>query len=73
VQEVLSQGLIRLAEGGGEELAKCKLDIVTVQVTWNKGGAEPADDYTVVTEMGMIITWGQTFSYTMRSCHWLRG
>jgi hypothetical protein len=29
------------------ELAKCKLDLVGVQeLRWEKGGTEPADDYT---------------------------
>jgi hypothetical protein len=28
------------------ELTKFKLDLVGLQVRWDKGGAEPADDYT---------------------------
>jgi hypothetical protein len=37
------------------ELGKCKLDIVGVQVGWENGGTEQAEDYTFSTEKGMKI------------------
>jgi hypothetical protein len=38
------------------ELEKYKLDLVGVQeVKWDKGGTEPAGDYTSSMEMGMLI------------------
>jgi hypothetical protein len=38
------------------ELAKCNLDLVAVQdVTWDKGGSEPAQDRTFYMEMGTLI------------------
>jgi hypothetical protein len=43
------------------KLGKYKLDLLAVQeVKWDKGGSQPADDYTFSMEMGMLaITYGQ--------------
>jgi hypothetical protein len=30
------------------ELARCKLDLVGIQVRWDKAGTEPADGYTFI-------------------------
>jgi hypothetical protein len=39
------------------ELVKCKLDLVAVQeVVWDKGGNEPANDYTFSVKVKMLIT-----------------
>jgi hypothetical protein len=37
------------------ELGKYKLDLVGVQVRWDKGGSERAEDYTSSMEQGMKI------------------
>jgi hypothetical protein len=35
---------------------KCKLDLMSIQeVGWNKVGTEPADDYTFLYDIGMLI------------------
>jgi hypothetical protein len=38
------------------ELPKYKLHLVGVEVRWDKGGTELADDYTFFMEMSMLIT-----------------
>jgi hypothetical protein len=40
-----------------EEISKHKLDFVEVQVRWDRGGTEPADEYTIhfCMERGMRI------------------
>jgi hypothetical protein len=57
------------------ELAKYKLDLVGVQeVRWDKGGTEPADDYTCFYGNGNADHHlGTRFSHTRESDHQLRG
>jgi hypothetical protein len=58
------------------EFAKCNLDLVAVQeVRWGiQGGSQPADDYTLSTEMEMlIINQERTFLYIRESYEQLRG
>jgi hypothetical protein len=44
VRSLYSSGSLNVVSG---ELPKCKLDLVGVQeVSWDKGGTEPAGDYT---------------------------
>jgi hypothetical protein len=38
---------IRLLNKVARELGECKLDLVGVQVRWEKGGTERAEDYTL--------------------------
>jgi hypothetical protein len=46
------------------ELARYKLDLVGVQVRWDKWGSVIAGDYNFFYEKGNKINWEQDFLYT---------
>jgi hypothetical protein len=58
----------------GKELSNCKLDLVGVQVRRDRGGTEPAGQYTFVYGKGnQIHELGIGFSYITGTYQQLRG
>jgi exonuclease III len=56
------------------ELEKYKLDLVRVQeVRWEGEGYQTADNYTFLYGKGMLINYGQYFSYIIESFQQLKG
>jgi exonuclease III len=72
VRSMYRAGALRLV---GEEILKYKLDLVGVQeVRWNRGGTEPAGQYTFFYGKGnQNHEYGTGYSYIRESYQQLRG